>query len=77
MDNDFNLAKIMSSDLFRQLRSMDLIDETELRNVQIRNDYYALRINHHVSSCIEILMQKYYLSDAALNNILFRKTNPA
>ncbi len=76
MDNDFNLAKIMSSDLFRQLRSMDLIDETELRNVQIRNDYYALRINHHVSSCIEILMQKYCLSDAALNNILFRKTNP-
>ena len=63
----------MASDLFRQLNSLHLIDETELRNAQIRNDYAALRIEHHVSACIEILMNKYCLSDAALNNILFRK----
>ena len=73
MNNDFNLAKIMASDIFRQLRTMDLIDETGLRNAQIRNDYEALRIDHHISACIEILMEKYCLSDAALNNIIFRK----
>jgi len=73
VNSDFNLAKFISSDLFRQLKAMDLIDETELRNVQIRSDYEALRIENHVSACIEILQQKYFLSDAALNSILFRK----
>ncbi len=73
MNNDFNLAKIMASDLFRQLRSMDLIDEIELRNVQIRNDYEALRVEHHASACIEILMEKYHLAWDTLRNIIFRR----
>ncbi len=73
MNNDVDLAKIMGTDVFRQLRSMDLIDETELRNIQIRNDYEALRIKHHVSACIEILMEKYCLAWDTLRNIIFRK----
>ena len=73
MNNDFNLAKIMASDLFRQLRSMDLIDEIELRNVQIRNDYEALRVEHHTSDSIEILMEKYHLAWDTLRNIIFRR----
>ena len=73
MTDDFNLTKFMASDLYRQLRSMNLLDETELRNAQIRDDYEALRVEHHVSACIEILMEKYCLSDTTLNNILFRK----
>ena len=63
----------MASDIFRQLRSMNLINEIELRKVQIRNDYDALRIQYRASACIEILMQRYFLSDSAINSILFRK----
>ncbi len=55
MNSDFNLTKFLDSELFEQLRSMDLLDETELRNIQIRNDYEALRVEHHSSRCIEIL----------------------
>ena len=73
MNNDLNLARIMASDLFQQLRSMNLIDEIELRNAQIRDDYNALRIQHHVSTCIELLMDKYHLAWDTLRNIIFRK----
>ncbi len=71
--NGIDLEKIMTSDLFRLLKSMDLIDETELRNIQIRNDYKSLRISHHVSDCIEILSEKYCLAWDTLRNIIFRK----
>ena len=73
MTDDFNLTKFMASDLYRQLRSMNLLDETELRNAQIRDDYEALRVEHHVSACIEILMEKYCLAWDTLKNIIFRK----
>ena len=63
----------MASDLFRQLKDMNLLDETELRNIQIRDDYNALRTSHHVSTCIEILMEKYCLAWDTLRNIIFYK----
>ncbi len=75
MNNDINLAEIIASKLFSQLRCLNLIDETKLRNLQICNDYKALRLKNSSPICIQILMEKYSLSDAALNNILFRKNH--
>lgn len=73
MCNDFNLNDIVSTDVFKQLRFLKLIDETELRNLRIRNEYKLLREKFAASASIGILMDKYSLSDSSLNNILFRK----
>ena len=72
-DEDLKISEIKESELFQRLRAMDLIDETELRNVQIRNEYKELRKRNSAAVCVEMLMEKYSVSDSALNSILFRK----
>jgi len=67
------ITEIVSSNYFKQLRSLKLIDETELRNLKIRDEYKELRNKYTASICIQILSDKYSLSDSTLNNILFRK----
>ena len=73
MNNDINLAEIIGTNIFRRMRELDLINETELRNAQIRSDYKELRKLNSSPVCIQMLMDKYAVSDSALNNILFRK----
>ena len=73
MNEKPNITEIVSTDHFKQLRSLKLIDETELRNLKIRNEYKELRNKSTASICIQILSDKYALSDSTLNNILFRK----
>ena len=73
MNDKPNITEIVSSNYFSQLRSLKLIDETELRNLKIRNEYKELRSKFTASICIQILSDKYSLSDSSLNNILFRK----
>ncbi|MDT3697438.1 MAG: hypothetical protein ROY99_13730 [Ignavibacterium sp.] len=73
MNEKFDIKHIISSDYFSQLRSLNLIDETELRNLKIRNEYKELRNKFTASTCIQILSEKYSLSDSTINNILFRK----
>jgi hypothetical protein len=73
MNEKPNIKEIVSTDHFKQLRSLKLIDETELRNLKIRNEYKELRTKFTASICIQILSDKYSLSDSTLNNILFRK----
>lgn len=73
MNNKLNLKEIVSTNLFQRLRSLKLIDETELRNLKIRNEYKELRERIPAEAAIQILMDKYSLSDSALNSILFRK----
>ena len=70
--NNPDIPEIISTDLFRRLRSLKLIDEVELRNQMIRYDYRQLRLKNSASICIQILMEKYSLSDSTLNSILFR-----
>ncbi len=72
-DENLNINEIEGTEVFRKLRSMDLIDETELRNIQIRNEYKELRERNSAAVCVEMLMEKYSVSDSALNSILFRK----
>ncbi len=74
MNEKPNITEIVSTDHFKQLRSLKLIDETELRNLKIRNEYKELRNKYTASICIQILSEKYSLSDSTLNNILFRKS---
>lgn len=73
MNNDINFAELIGTKVFRQLRELDLIDEIELRNVQSRNDYKALRSKISAPVRVQLLMDKYCLSDSAINTILFRK----
>lgn len=73
MNDKPEITEIVSSNYFKQLRSLSLIDETELRNLKIRNEYKELRTKFTASICIQILSDKYSLSDSSLNNILFRK----
>ena len=73
MKNEINLAELLDSEHFHQLRSMNLINEIVLRNLFIREEYEALRVNNSASVCIAILMDKYHLSDSSINSILFRK----
>lgn len=74
MNDKPEITEIVSSNYFKQLRSLKLIDETELRNLKIRNEYKELRNKFTASICIQILSDKYALSDSTLNNILFRKS---
>jgi len=73
IDEHIELQKIASSEVFQKLRSLKLIDETELRNLIISNEYKELRNSFTASTSIQILIEKYSLSDSTLNNILFRK----
>ena len=73
MNKDINITEIEGTEVFQRLRAMDLIDETELRNIQIRNEYKELRWRNSAAVCVEMLMEKYSVSDSALNSILFRK----
>lgn len=76
MNGKPDLNEIVSTMLFQKLRSLKLIDETELRNLKIRSEYKDLRERFSSSASFQILMEKYSLSDSALNNILFRKRIP-
>ncbi len=73
INEHIELQEIASSEVFQKLRSLKLIDETELRNLKIRNEYKELRNSFTASTSIQILSEKYSLSDSTLNNILFRK----
>ncbi len=76
MNNDLTLAEMIGSLILQHLRSLKLIDELELRDFQIRNDYKALRLINSSPVCVQLLMEKYSLSDSAINTILFRKKDP-
>lgn len=76
MNGKPDLNEIVSTILFQKLRSLKLIDETELRNLKIRNEYKELRERFSASVSFQILTEKYSFSDSALNNILFRKRIP-
>ena len=66
-----DLEAIVSSDVFREMRRLNLVDEIELRNLMIKEDYKNLRVSYNSSYALEFLMDKYSLSDTALTHILF------
>ena len=76
MNDEINLLELLNSEDFHKLRSMNLVKETAMRNLIIREEYKALRVKNSAPVCIQILMDKYYLSDSSINSILFRKRSP-
>ncbi len=66
-----DLEAIVSSDVFREMRQLNLVDEIELRNLMVKKDYKNFRASYNSSRAIEILMDKYSLSDTAILSILF------
>ena len=70
-----NISKLLLNPLFLKLQSYGLIDEIALRNFIIKNEYRNLRNNLHLGDAVYQLSQKYFLSESAINNILFRKRN--
>ena len=65
-----DLQKIISSSVFRNMRSLNLVDETELRNLMLKLDYKNLRSSYNSSKALEMLMGKYCLSDTTIIYIL-------
>jgi hypothetical protein len=70
-----NISRLLLNPLFLKLQSFGLIDEIALRNFIIKNEYRTLRSKLHLGDAVYQLSQKYFLSESAINNILFRKRN--
>lgn len=58
---------------FEKLYSLGLIDEIALRNLIIKTEYNRLHKSHSVYGSVNILSNRFHLSEAAINSILFRK----
>lgn len=73
--NDFpeDIDSLMKDKLFIKIRAYGLIDEIALRNVIIKSEYRKLRKHLSLTDALFDLSEKYYLSEHAINNILFRK----
>ncbi len=74
-EESLNVPSLLSNPLFSKLQSYGLIDEIALRNLIIKNEYRTLRSKLHLGDAVYELSQKYFLSEHAINNILFRKRN--
>ena len=70
-----NISKLLLNPLFLKLQSYGLIDVIALRNFIIKNEYRNLRSKLYLGDAVYQLSQKYFLSESAINNILFRKRN--
>ena len=70
-----NISELLTNSVFIKLQAYGLIDEIALRNLIIKNEYRALRHKLHLGDAVYELSQKYFLSESAINNILFRKRN--
>ncbi|MCL5030118.1 MAG: hypothetical protein M1480_13995 [Bacteroidetes bacterium] len=74
-EESLNVPSLLSNPLFSKLQSYGLIDEIALRNLIVKNEYRSLRSKLHLGDAVYLLSQKYYLSESAINTILFRKRN--
>lgn len=67
------LEEMVSSDVFRRMRQLQLVDEIELRNLTIREEYSILRSKYYTQPrAFELLTEKYSLSRTALRKILYQ-----
>ena len=73
--NPLNISELLTNPVFIQIQAYGLIDEIALRNLIIKNEYRTLRNKLHLGDAVYELSQKYFLSEYAINNILFRKRN--
>lgn len=70
-----NIEKLLPNPYFLSLKAYGLIDEIALRNFIIKNEYRTLHYKLPLGEAVYQLAQKYFLSESAINNILFRKRN--
>lgn len=70
-----DVNELLSNPYFQKLKTYGLIDEIALRNLIIKNEYRTLRHKLHLGDSVYVLSEKYFLSEHAINNILFRKRN--
>ncbi len=71
LEYKINWETITDSPIFQALRGLNLIDETELRNVKLREDYRALRQKYKSPQAVEELVKKYGISDKTIRNIIY------
>ena len=71
--NSLNVSELLTNPVFFQIQAYGLIDEIALRNLIIKYEYRTLRSKLHLGDAVYELSQKYFLSEYAINNILFRK----
>ena len=70
-----SIDNFLSNPYFIKLQSFGLIDEIAVRNFIVKNEYRDLRNKLSLGDAVDLLSQKYLLSESAINNILFRKRN--
>ena len=76
VNNDIkNIDKLLTNPCFLKIKSYGLIDEIALRNFIIKSNYRSLRNKLHLGDAVYQLSKEYFLSESAINNILFRKRN--
>ena len=76
MKDDFiNFEELLSDPFFLELKAYGLIDEIALRNLMIKSEYRTLRNDLSLGESIYRLSLKFFLSESAINSILFRKRN--
>ena len=76
MVDDFdNIEELLSDPFFLELKDYGLIDEIALRNLMIKTEYRELRNRLPLGESIYQLSLKFFLSESAINSILFRRRN--
>lgn len=67
------IKNLVSDSNFTKLYSLGLIDEIGLRNLIIKTEYKRIRKSKSLYDSINILSNRFNLSEAAINSIVFRK----
>lgn len=67
------IKSLVSDSKFAKLYSLGLIDEIGLRNLIIKTEYKRIRKSKSLYDSINILSNRFNLSEAAINSIVFRK----
>ena len=70
-----DLNKIIENPVFKEFKSLGIIDEIGVRNLKIKKDYKELRSQYSIFEAEAILAEKYILSESTIHSILFRKRN--
>jgi len=67
------IRHIIDDERLESLRRMGLIDEVELRNVKIRQEYRELLRKYGSARAKEMLSERYFLSIKSIESILYDK----
>lgn len=69
-----SLASLLKDPILQVFRKAGIVNELEVRNIQIRDEYRQLKKKLKDFEAIEKLAMKYFLSEDSIKTILYRKS---